>query len=154
MENAVNVVSREKRLNRFSGGRALRSLCIALTIFGMLSALRGPGQALASGGTVYAHFHACADDYHSGLGHDRVWLDDTCEEPFWYGDFDLTSEGQKYSEHEVSGDWGTRTFADVPAHIFSLGGDFSPYDAEPVVFCQNGSGTTDDGYELMTVGQS
>ena len=109
-----------------------------------------PAAAADGAGTVYAHFHGCSND-EAARFQEHEYLKSACDESTYYVSWDLISEGKSIQEVEDA-DPANVHFDNVPAHSFTLSGQFGIYSGPSVVFCQNGADTsTADGYELMAV---
>jgi hypothetical protein len=132
----------------------LSTIAMALVLVACSMISRGGFAAAAGGGTVYVHLHPCEAAGTTKYNQDYTSLMNLCDDDAVYFGFALTSEGVSYSGQETSGNPLERTFNDVPAHIFTIEGQSVPYSAEPVVYCQNGDGSSDGAYIRMEVGAS
>ncbi|MGH2550405.1 MAG: hypothetical protein ACRDHN_13510 [Thermomicrobiales bacterium] len=129
----------------------LRSLLIlsVMVLYGLIGHV---GMASADGtGTVYVHLHPCHESTTTTYWQDYASLKSTCTDKAVYFNFSLTTEGNSYNGQEETA--MSRTYENVPQHIFTLEGQVVPYDGEPIVYCQNGNGGTDGFYSRMEVGK-
>jgi hypothetical protein len=111
-----------------------------------------PGRAAAADtGSVFVHLHPCLAPAGEGLSNDYNSLMTNCAYDVAYFSFSLTTEGQTFGGQEVSGSPLERTWPGVPMHIFTIEGQVTSYEDEPVVFCQNGDGGTSNVYQQMVV---
>jgi hypothetical protein len=136
-------------------GEGRRAQTVAAMLFLVLFAAvlpLSPGRASAAEiGSVYVHLHPCPARTVPGLPTDYGTLTSMCNDQAVYFNYALTTEGVTYNGQEVSGSPLERSWDGVPMHIFTIEGQVTPYEGEPVVYCQNGDGGTSNEYQLMVV---
>ncbi len=137
-------------------GKTLRLPTVAAMLFLVLFAAimpLSPGRASAADtGTVYLHLHSCPARSEPGLPSDYQTLYSMCQETTPYYNSSLITEGNFLGGQQIPGDALGLYWDNVPMHIFSIQGQVTGYDNEPVVFCQNGNGETSGDIDPMVVG--
>jgi hypothetical protein len=137
-------------LSRGTNRVRLAGLLAMLVLFVAVFPL-SPGRAAAADtGSVYVHLHPCPARTDGALPSDYGTLMSMCTEGAVYFNFSLTTEGATSGGQET-GDPLERTWENVPMHIFTIEGQVTSYDDEPVVYCQNGNGETSNQYDQMVV---